>query len=82
MKLSSARTRSFSPPTSTLTSYLCPPCPSSRVAQRRPGFSISIVDVLAFNISCKLEGFFYIPNVPAVLVGACRLSLETHALLV
>lgn len=34
----------------------------SRSAPRRPGFSISLLDLLALNVSCELEGVFYIPN--------------------
>ena len=34
----------------------------SRNSSRRPGFSLSLVDLLALNISCELEGVFYIPD--------------------
>lgn len=34
----------------------------SRSTPRRPGFSISLLDLLALNISARLEGVFYIPN--------------------
>jgi len=38
------------------------PSPAHRSPPRRPGFSISVFDLLAINISCKLEDAFYIPH--------------------
>ena len=35
----------------------------SRNAPRRPGFPVNLLDLLALNISCQLEGVFYIPDV-------------------